>query len=184
MKLVHDFNLVDQLDGLPKTTFSNEVYRATRLSLDPLAFSTNGGRWAPRGKVAVLYTSLQRDGALAEVVYYWTQLTPIRNIPMALHRIQLKLDQSLRLIKTDLPTLGIALDDYNSTNYKRTQEVGAAVNFLGCDGLIVPSARWKGENLVIFSDNFNLANPLEVVETENGVQWQAWARENGFLDEE
>ena len=42
------------------------------------------------------------------------------------------------------------MERYESVNYHRTQEIGAAVAFLGCDGLMVPSARWDCENLVLF----------------------------------
>jgi hypothetical protein len=37
------------------------------------------------------------------------------------------------------------------------QEIGAAVEFLGCDGLIAPCARWDCENLMLFPDSASLA---------------------------
>ena len=58
--------------------------------------------------------------------------------------------------------------------------IGTAIAFLECDGLIVPSARWPCENLVIFTDNQLLAGRralLELVGSEE-FDWQSWARQN------
>lgn len=63
--------IVDKLadvDALSKEAFEGDAFRATRLSLDPLAASYKAGRWMSRDTAAVLYTSLARDGALAEIV--------------------------------------------------------------------------------------------------------------------
>ena len=43
--MIHNPDLIDQLDALPKETFDGEVFRGTRQSLDPLASSYSGGRW-------------------------------------------------------------------------------------------------------------------------------------------
>lgn len=63
--MIHDQRLVDQLSGLATEKFDGEVFRATGISADPLAFSVNGGRWAPPARdgadVPVLYTSMARD---------------------------------------------------------------------------------------------------------------------------
>ena len=79
--MIHDQSLVDRLSAHAVERFEGEVFRATGVSADPLAFSVNGGRWAPAAQdgadVPVLYTSMERSGALAEVVSYLTQLTPL-----------------------------------------------------------------------------------------------------------
>jgi hypothetical protein len=68
--MIHDQDLVDQLSALTVERFDGEVFRATGVSANPLAFSLNGGRWAPAAgdgtDVPVLYTSMERDGALAD----------------------------------------------------------------------------------------------------------------------
>jgi hypothetical protein len=51
-----------------------------------------------------------------------------------------------------------------SINYERTQGIGAAIAFLGCDGLIAPNVRWACESLMLFTDNFAFENELIVVE--------------------
>lgn len=77
--MIHDAELVRKLGNLPTSAFKGTVFRATRAGQDPLAASIQGGRWAPPNEVSVLYTSLERDGAIAEVVYCWisAELTPL-----------------------------------------------------------------------------------------------------------
>ena len=68
--MIHDPVLIDQLDAVPKETVDGEVFRGTRQSLDPLASSYSGGRWMRRDGAGVLYTSLAREGALAEISFH------------------------------------------------------------------------------------------------------------------
>ncbi len=151
------------------------------MSLDPLAFSNRAGRWMPEnGSSAVLYTSVERDGALAEISFHWAQLTPLPTKPLALHKLGVRTHNTLRLLRADLSQLGVDVDRFGEMHYLRTQEIGAAVAFLGHDGLIAPSARWKCDNLVLFNDNHSMAAELEVVSTE-AVEWLAWARSAGFV---
>src|SRR5260370_13141513 len=48
-------------------SFDAQVWRITRAGRDPIRGSAANGRWSPSGTVEVLYTSLERDGALAEI---------------------------------------------------------------------------------------------------------------------
>jgi len=178
--LVHDPTLVDQLSGYRSQPFDDSVFRATRLNSDPLAFSTRGGRWAPDAQVSVLYTSLAENGALAEISYHWSQLTPLPTKPVALHRLRVRANRVLQLTEDDLVRLGVDLTRFGELNYDRTREIGAIVSFLGHDGLLVPSARWECKNLVLFSDNQNNDGILSLVES-NTFDWQQWARAHGFL---
>lgn len=59
----------------------------------------------------------------------------------------------------------------------KTQEIGAAANFLGFDALIVPSARWDGRNVVLLADNHSLEETLDIVSNEQ-VDWINWLEEN------
>ena len=83
--MIHDPDLLDRLDAMPKETFDGTVFRATRQSLDPLASSFSGGRWMQPSGAGVLYTSLQREGSLAEITFHWSQLSPRPTKPVVLH---------------------------------------------------------------------------------------------------
>jgi RES domain-containing protein len=148
--------------------------------LEPLTPSTSGGRWAPKDGSPVLYTSLEREGALAEVSFHLALNAPLPSKPIRLHTLRVSTRTSLRLKLVDLHQLGVDDRSYGSLNYEACQAIGAAVAFLEHDGLIVPSARWNCENLVLFTENHSLSCELETVSAED-VDWQSWARAYGLL---
>jgi hypothetical protein len=127
-----------------------------------------GGRWAPAARdgadVPVLYTSLARDGAIAEVVSYLTLLTPLPSRPLKVSRLGVSTAKTMRLARVALEGLGIDMAQYGVRDYRRTQSIGAALAFLGLDGLIAPSARWRCDNLMIYQTNHLLSERLEVIE--------------------
>ncbi|MBS0343532.1 MAG: RES family NAD+ phosphorylase [Proteobacteria bacterium] len=178
--MIHDPDLLDRLDAFPKETFDGEAFRGTRQTLDPLASSYSGGRWMQRDGTGVLYTSLEREGALAEISFHWGQLTPRPTKPIALHRLRVVAHRTLRLVRADLSALGVPASDYAGVNMPRTQEIGAAVEFLGCDGLIAPCARWACDNLILFPDRMGSDATLEIAGSEM-VDWIDWARTRGLL---
>jgi hypothetical protein len=183
--MIHDQGLVDQLSALAVERFDGEVFRATGVSANPLAFSFNGGRWAPPAQdgvdVPVLYTSMERDGALAEVVSYLTLLTPLPSKPLKVAQLGVSTMKTLRLARVSLEGLGVDIARYGDRDYGQTQTIGAALAFLGLDGLIAPSARWRCDNLMIYQTNHLLTERLEVIGEEQ-VDWRAWAWANGFIN--
>lgn len=178
--MIHDPELLDHLDGLPREAFNGHVYRATRQNLDPLVSSTSGGRWMPAGEAGVLYTSLQREGALAEISFHLAQMNPRPSKPIMVHTLGVITHHTLRLIRVDLAALGVPENIYTAINLKRTQEIGAAAEFLGCDGLIAPSARWPCDNLILFPESMGDSTSIELLSTEN-VDWASWALSQGLL---
>jgi hypothetical protein len=178
--VVHDPDLLDRLSAFTPIRFDDVVFRATRQGLDPLTGSYAGGRWAPRDSIQVLYTSREQEGATAEIAFHLAQLTPRPSKPMMIHRLRVTTRSTIRLLRADFAELGVDSANYESVSYRRTQEIGAAVAFLECDGLIVPSARWTCENLVIFMDNHRLQETLEREHSEI-VDWIGWARANGRI---
>jgi hypothetical protein len=173
--LIHDPVLLDQLSLLPTEVFDGEVFRATRRNLDPLAFSTRAGRWGRDGGTAILYTSLESNGALAEIVFHWSQLTPLPSKPIMLHRLQVKTKNSVRLLRANLAGFAVDASNFGSLDYSRTQEIGEACTFLGYDGLIAPSARWNYDNLILFNDNQSIESDFTVVSSEI-VDWIEWGK--------
>ena len=184
--MIHAKELLDKLESLPTVEFDSEVFRATRLGLDPLTASTRGGRWSPRDvmssthSVATLYTSCVREGALAELAFHYSQLTPFPSRPVLVHRIKLATRKTIRLIQVQLISLGVEWDRYSTLDYAKTQEIGAAIAFLGCDGLIAPSARWNCENLMLFPTNHPFECELNLLHSEE-VPLKEWARQHNFL---
>jgi hypothetical protein len=91
--------------------------------------------------------------------------------------------RTLRLIRGDLVTLGVPEGVYKNLNPPRTQDIGAAAEFLGCDGLIAPSARWPCDNLVLFSEQMDASASVDLIASET-VDWAAWATDNGMVGAE
>ena len=169
----------------PTERFTGTLFRATHVAGNALASSVRGGRWAPPARPGaefpVLYTSIERDGALAEVASYLVELTPIPGPrPLMISRLAVTTSRTLRLARVDLEALKVEMSRYGEREYARTQEIGAAAADLGIDGLIAPSARWPCDNLMIFTNNHHAGERLEVVGSEE-VEWRAWARSHGFL---
>jgi hypothetical protein len=181
----YDPALADRLGAFTTEKFVGEVFRATRATADPIAPSLYGGRWArPQNDdpgTSVLYTSMARDGAMAEIVSILVDLTPIPGPrELKVTRLAITASKVLRLDRRSLPTLGVAMDRYHEREYARTQEVGSTLSWLGVDGLIVPSARWQCDNLIVFSENHKIDEKLEPIDSEL-IEWQAWAQEHGLL---
>ena len=183
--MIHDQGLVDRLSELATERFEGEVFRATLIGADPTAPSISGGRWAPPPEgtpgIYVLYSSLERDGAIAEVVSFLADLTPIPGPrPIKVTRLAVVTTRTLHFARADLTTLGVDLTRYGERDYAQTQKIGAAVAFLGLDGLIAPSARWPCDNLMIFTENHALKERLEPI-AEEQVEWKAWAQAHGVI---
>jgi RES domain-containing protein len=174
----HDRELLDALEACPSEAFSGETWRVTAKGRDALRGSTAGGRWSPPGEFEVLYTSLERTGALDEIGYRLS-LEPVwpSRLEHELHRIAARTSNSLRFADMGrLSELGVDVRRYASFDYSVTQAIAAAAFFLDFDGLIVPSARSTALNLVIFRKELDVGERLKVAASEP-VDWSAWRAE-------
>jgi hypothetical protein len=183
--VIHDKDLLDRLSVLPHRRLERQVFRATGISVDPTASSINGGRWTPRPDgdfgVAALYTSFERDGALAELCSFLADLSPVpKSRPMKVTSLRISVARAVRLGPDDLAALGVAMDQYGRRDYARTQQIGAALAFLNFDGLIAPSARWKCDNLTVFTENHAMTERLEAG-TREELDWKEWTQTHGIL---
>jgi hypothetical protein len=134
--------------------------------------------------IYVLYTSLEREGALAELCSFLADLTPIPKPRLIkVSRLAVTTSRTLRLDSGQLTALGVDFGRYGARDYRRTQEIGAALAFLGYDGLIAPSARWTCDNLMIFTENHALTERLEPL-SDDQIEWRSWAKDHGVLSAE
>jgi RES domain-containing protein len=173
---VHDRAILDALEAIDPVQVDATVWRITRKGRDAIRGSAANGRWSPGGTVEVLYTSLEREGALAEIGFRLS-LEPVwpHRIEHEIHEISARAERTLRF--TDMPSLaacGVDTLRYESFDYQATQAPAAAAHFLEFDGLLVPSARHRSLNLVIFMDR-DAAGSLEVKQTGD-VDWLAWRK--------
>ena len=95
-------------------------------------------------------------------------------------RLAVATARTLHLARANLTTLGVDFTRYGERDYAQTQKIGAAIAFLGLDGLIAPSARWPCDNLMIFTENHALTERLEPIGEEQ-VEWKTWAQAHGLI---
>lgn len=174
-----DLSLIDAIDAFRREPFAQVVWRVTRQGRDPLQPGRSPSRWC-NGSYDVLYTSLERDGAIAEIhaLFNSQPVFPSKIVPLV-HRIAVRAIETLRLADlATLAALGVDTARYREREYIRTQEISDAAYFLGFDGLLAPSARWECLNFIAFTDRI----PPDRLMLENGVpepiDWQTWRKAN------
>jgi hypothetical protein len=171
---IHDRAILDALEALDPEPFNGTVWRVTRKGREPIRGAAAHGRWAASGEFEVLYTSLERDGALAEIGYRLS-LEPVwpSRIEHEIHAIRVEAERVLRFADlASLEKFGVIGAHYRSFEYSATQALGAAAHFLEFDGLIVPNARFDCLNLVLFTERLPELSLIETVP----VDWDTWRR--------
>ncbi len=172
IRKARDLELLDALDKLDRVPFEGAVWRVVRETRDVLQASPAGARWDP-ALFDVLYTSLQRDGALEEIYFHLSRQPIFPAIPFQIYRLRVRAQKILNISEMKiLEQLGVSSSIFSTLDYVRTQAIGDAAFFLGFDGMMVPSARSTAQNLVIFSDRID---PGDIdVEHSELVDWKAW----------
>jgi len=172
-----DLELLDAIDGFKREPFAQPVWRVARQGCEPILGAATKSRWCD-GTFDVLYTSLDRNGALAEI-HALLSSQPVfpSKIRSFVHKLAIDAKATLRL--ADLPTLaslGVDVERYRERDYTKTQTIADAACFLGFDGLVAPSARWDCLNAVLFTDRI-APGGITIVETEaKAIDWDAWRR--------
>ena len=164
--MIYPAEMLDLLQSAAMSAWEGTVYRHMFGSHPPVRINTEGARWNPPG-LAAIYTSCERETALAEAGYS-ISMQPLRpRAKRTLFTIHVSLKNVIDLTTADLlPRLGITDDVLSSIDHSPCRTVGAAVNWLGHDGLLVPSARRSGgTNLVVFQQEL-APSAFEVTDEE------------------
>ena len=163
--MVHDPDLLDRLEAVGAAPFAGEVWRHMFAGLDPARPNTRGARWDPPG-VAAIYTSLEQATVLAGAEHV-IAMQPVR--PRAarhVHHIAIELRAVADLTGAGLlAEMGVDPAALASPDHGSCQRVGGAAYWLDFDGVLVPSARAPGTNLVVFTDRQAVDARFEVLET-------------------
>ncbi len=170
----HDDRLLDALTSLPEVQFSGTMWRVVNAIRSPIDGSRGSGRWSVDDG-QVLYTSLEADGALSEIHFHISRANSVFPSRLKHNLFQLTAELAKVLDLSDpsvLSSLGIDMSRYSEILYPETQVVGGAVAFLGFKAIIVPNARHRSNNLVVFLQNVDL--DAIVTGEETPVDWTAW----------
>lgn len=165
--MVHDPELLDRLRQLGSETWKGVVYRHMLAGYDPLRQNTRGARWNPPGTGAI-YTSLNRTTALAEAEHQLA-VQPLRpRGERRLFRIRVELKHTIDLTDRQLlQEFGITPEILAGDDLSACQRLGGAVSSLAHDGLLAPSARASGSNLVIFPLNQKAEAEFTIIDSES-----------------
>lgn len=172
-----DLELLDAVDALPRESFRGTAWRVVREGRDPLIGSPSLSRWC-NGAFDVLYTSLELDGALAEIFSLLSSQPVFPSRPIwAAYELDVATTRSLRLANVAaLGKFGVETSTYRERRYEQTQALADAAYFLDFDGLIVPSARWDCLNLVLFTSRL-APEDLALAKPEGEpIDWQGWRK--------
>ncbi len=173
--------LLDAIEAEAASRFAGTVWRVVTEGFDPLRPGRAGGRWDD-GTFDVLYTSSERDGALAESWFHVARGQPIipSKISKRLFQIEAELERVLDLSADGkLAALGVNMANYGRLSYVRRtdeypalQHVAEIAFFYEYEAIIVPNARWPTSNVVIFTEHTR-PSQIVIVDSEP-VDLEAW----------
>jgi RES domain-containing protein len=177
--------LLDAIEGQIPAELSTRLWRVVTDGRDPLQSGRAGGRWDD-GTFDALYTSTERDGAIAEAWFHVTRGQPIPpSKPVKrLHRIDVELNRVLDLTgEGQLAALGVNMQLYGQLSYVQrggeyptTQQIGEAAFFYEYEAIVVPNARWPTSNVVILTEN---AKPAQLhADAGELIDFATWRAEN------
>lgn len=151
--MVYEQELLASLGALSDEPWEGTVHRHMFGRYPPDRANTRGARWNPPD-VAAIYTALERRTAIAEGDHA-SAVQPLRpRARRTLYEIRIALHRVLDLrVATTLEALGVDDAALRSDDHSACRRVGGAVAWLGHDGLLVPSARSDGDNLVVLPNN-------------------------------
>jgi RES domain len=172
-----DLELLDAIDACPREPFDGRVWRVVREGRDPAIGSPSQSRWC-NGAFDVLYTSLESDGAIAEIHSFLSAQPVFPSKPVWFcHELKVRTSRSLRIADLEqLQTLGVDTDSYKERRYGQTQSIADAAYFLDFDGLIAPSARWPCHIVVLFTARLQPEDVEVAQSTAEPINWSAWRR--------
>lgn len=161
--MIHDPRLLDRLEALSPDQWQGTVYRVMLGGYPPDRANTHGARWNPPG-VAAIYTSLDELTVIAEVSHRLSLEPVCPRTDVAFYTINAVRTRLLNLTDQGLlAELGLTRSELESYDFGPCQRVGGAAAWLEADGILVPSARAPGVNLVLFRDNEDDGAKFEVV---------------------
>ena len=159
-------DLLRVLEALEAKIWDGIAWRHMFGENHPSRANQAGARWNPPG-VPAIYCSLDRATALAEGDYA-VSVQPLRpTAKRTIYKLHLRLEKVLDLSSgAALLDLGIDGHELSNANHVACQTIGGAVEWLEHDGMLVPSARGAGPNLVVFPRHQTPEADFEVIDSE------------------
>lgn len=157
--------LLDVLENASTNPWEGLAWRQVVKGGDPVQPNIQGARWNPPG-VEALYCALSPEGASSEIAHVLSrQPVPVRK-PLSMVQLKVRLSQvAVIVVSREFESIGITAGAVTGDDWSLPQRIGAAADWLGLGGLLVPSARHKDQNLVIFVNHLEAVDFFEVIMT-------------------
>ncbi len=146
-------DLLDRIEAREVGGWEGTAWRHMFGDFPPTRVNVRGARWNPP-TVGAIYASLSRETALAEADYY-IAMQPLRpSVERRVYELHVAIERVVDLTdRADLAALGVNEEAVGSNDMAPCRLVGEMVSWLGYGGMLVPSARATGSNLVIYEGN-------------------------------
>lgn len=178
--------LLDAIEIEAPIPLSTRLWRVVTDGRDPLQPGRAGGRWDD-GTFDVLYTSSERDGALAETWFHAARGQPIppSKPTKRIYQLEVELNRVLNLSgEGRLAALGVDMQRYGQLSYLQrggeyptTQQIGEVAFFYEYEAIVVPNARWPTSNVVILTEHVSPAQiSADAGEFVDLAAWRAASR--------
>lgn len=184
-----DHRLIDALEARAPIAAPRTVWRACREDRDPTVCGRARGRWDD-GTIDALYTAGDPYGAIAEVQFHVRRGQPVfpTKVRFELYELTVQFERLLDLsTESILADLGVDMARFgrlsysdHPTEYLCTQDIAEAAHFLEFDGLLVPSARWRCVNTVVFCEALR-ANAIRAPVPRGRIDWRDWMERNATM---
>ena len=143
--------------------WKGSAYRQVFSGTDVLRANIRGARWNPPN-VEALYCSVNPQTAVAEIDH----LIARQPIPITRPRVTHELAISLGKVAdfqnvSPLESCDISPEMLKGDDLAVPQLVGRAVAWLGCAGMLIPSMRVEGTNIVVFVNNLAPVDQVEPI---------------------
>ncbi|MCA0180379.1 MAG: RES family NAD+ phosphorylase [Actinobacteria bacterium] len=140
---------LDAVEALPVRSWQGHVWRHMFNEYAPERINTGGARWNPPG-VGAIYTALDRETAIAEGQHA-IDVQPRRIFRRrVLYELAVDVDDLVDLTAPEaLSAAGLTMADVDADDHSACRKVGGAIAWIGRGGILVPSARHAGANMVI-----------------------------------
>ena len=170
-----DLALIDALAACEREVHGSDCWRVVPAGRDPLLGWPSKSRWCD-GSFDILYTSLESDGAIAEIDAM-LRMQPVipSKMTFSLFALYASTEQTLRIADMRmLARLGVDIARYKERDYSRTSAIAETAHFLEYDGLIAPSTRHDCFNFMVFTDRAGPDTIGLVAGEPKAVDFQQW----------
>lgn len=163
-------DLLQQVDDLGSLEWSGTAFRHTAPSRDPLSGAGAllfGGRWNPPDLVSTLYLASPEAACIAEFerMAHGQGRGVDSFLPRDVHELRVTRVNVLDLTSPDaLAAVGLSMQEIESDDWLRCQEVGKTAHYLMLQGVLAPSATGSGFVLAAFEPRLR-PGQLEVIST-------------------